>query len=75
MGAIDDFAQVQAPATYVPLSMPLLSRERFAEIVGLTAATVYSMCDRGYLPTVHFGRRVFINMEILRQQCQERGFA
>jgi len=63
--------QQQSAAVSLPqsINMPLLSRERFAEIVGLTAATVYSMADRGYLPTVHFGRRVFVNLEALRAQC------
>jgi hypothetical protein len=54
------------------LSIPILSREAFAQQVGLTAPTVYSMCDRGYLPTVHFGRRVFINVEVLRRQCADK---
>jgi predicted DNA-binding transcriptional regulator AlpA len=53
---------------------PVLTREAFAQQVGLTAPTVYSMCDRGYLPTVHFGRRVFINVEVLRRQCAEKAF-
>jgi hypothetical protein len=55
-------------------AVPVLTRESFAEQVGLTAPTVYSMCDRGYLPTVHFGRRVFINVEVLRRQCAEKAF-
>lgn len=50
----------------------LLTRERFAELVGLSHKTVYAMCDRGYLPTIHFGRRVFLNMESLRHQCIEK---
>jgi predicted DNA-binding transcriptional regulator AlpA len=56
------------------IQTPILSRESFAQQVGLTAPTVYSMCDRGYLPTVHFGRRVFINLEVLRRQCSEKAF-
>ena len=46
--------------------MPMVSREMFAQLTGLTAPTVFSMCDRGYLPTLHFGRRVFVNLEALR---------
>lgn len=75
MGALDDFPQMQAvqaaSATGLGLavSLPVISREAFAFASGISAATVYSMCDRGYLPTVHFGRRVFINLEVLRSQC------
>lgn len=48
-------------------SCPLVTREMFAQLTGLTAPTVFSMCDRGYLPTMHLGgRRVFVNLEALR---------
>ena len=50
----------------------LLTRERFAELVGLTHKTVFAMCDRGNLPTIHFVRRVFSNMDSLRHQCIEK---
>jgi hypothetical protein len=46
--------------------IPILTREAFAIAVGLTAPTVYSMCDRGYLPICHLGRRVFVNVEAVR---------
>ena len=52
-------------------TLPLLTREKFAEQVGLTAKTVYAMCDRGYLPVVRLGRRVFINLVTLRQMCED----
>lgn len=71
MGVLNNIDQLhgEIPALPPGINMPLLSRERFAEMVGVTAATVYSMADRGYLPTVHFGRRVFVNLEALRAQC------
>lgn len=76
MSALQNFSHEPAlqpsfaggPSLTVP-SLVIQSREAFAAAVGLTSATVYSMCDRGYLPTVHFGRRVFINLEVLRIQC------
>jgi len=74
MGAPEKFDQSQVVATGVSseltVSLPLVTREQFARMTGLTAATVYSMADRGYLPTIHLGgRRVFINVEALRRQC------
>jgi len=48
------------------LSLPVVTREKFALLAGLTSGTVFSMCDRGHLPTLRFGRRVFINLESLR---------
>lgn len=75
MGAHENLDQLQASLSLLPqaINMPLLSRERFAEMVGLTAATVYSMADRGYLPTIRLGgRRVFINIEAIRAQCASK---
>lgn len=40
----------------------ILTREKFWDCTGLSHATVKSMCDRGYLPTLHIGRRVFVNL-------------
>lgn len=48
----------------------LKTREKFADEVGITHKTVYAMCDRGYLPTVRFGRRVFINLIALKRICE-----
>lgn len=71
MGASDNLEQLQQ-ASLAAVQLPLLTRERWADLVGLSHATVYSMCDRGYLPTIHFGRRVFINLEALRSMCADK---
>ncbi|OGQ51505.1 MAG: hypothetical protein A3J24_04930 [Deltaproteobacteria bacterium RIFCSPLOWO2_02_FULL_53_8] len=76
MGANDKFEnldQLQLAAVSAGL-LPCITRERWAELQNLSHATVYSMCDRGYLPTIHFGRRVFINIEALRAQCAAKVF-
>jgi len=81
MGALDNFSQIQtsqavsAAGQALTVALPVISREAFASASGITTATVYSMCDRGYLPTVHFGRRVFINLEVLRSQCAAKAFS
>lgn len=70
MGALDNIDQLHhAAASAQAMHLPLLTRERFADLVGLSHPTVFSMCDRGYLPTLHLGRRVFINLDALRAQC------
>jgi hypothetical protein len=72
MGAIENLDQLHQ-ASLAAVQLPLLTRERFADLVGLTHATVFSMCDRGYLPTLHLGgRRVFVNMEALRAMCADK---
>lgn len=48
------------------LSLPLLTRERYAELVGLEPGVVIAQCERGLLPTVRVGKRTLVNVEALR---------
>lgn len=66
MGDTSQFEQMQLATIGL---QPCITRECWADLQNLSRATVYSMCDRGYLPTIHFGRRVFINLEALRSAC------
>ncbi len=71
MGAIDGGPQVDLSAVSLAqaINMPLLSRERFADLLGISHDTVRAACDRGLWPTIHVGRRVFVNLEAVRAQC------
>jgi hypothetical protein len=51
---------------------PLCTRERWAELTGLSVATVFSGCDRGFWPVVHVGKRVLINLEAVRQAAAKK---
>lgn len=42
--------------------VPVMTIEKFAELVGLTDATVRSQVKRGYYPTKKVGKRLFINL-------------
>lgn len=77
MGDISTLEQLQLAAAStaqlgMALQLPLLTCERFAELIGLSAPTVRSAVDRGYWPTIHVGRRVFINLEALRAMCANK---
>jgi len=80
MGAVNDFTRnnqlpVVSMSTQEAIQVSCVTRERFADLTGLSAPTVFGMCDRGYLPTVHFGRRVFVNLEVLRSQCAAKALS
>jgi hypothetical protein len=45
---------------------PLVTREKWALLTGLSVPTIFSGCDRGFWPVVHVGRRVLINVEAVR---------
>lgn len=72
MGAHENLEQLQASLSSLPpaINMPLLTREKFADLVGISHATCFSACDRGYIPVLRLGgRRVFVNLEAIRAQC------
>jgi hypothetical protein len=55
-----------------PQSSPLVSRELWAQMVGLPIGVVIAQCERGYWPQVTIGKRAFVNVEAIRIQCAER---
>lgn len=60
-----------------PLPMyasPLVTRERFAELVGLPIGVITGFANRGYIPTVSIGKYSLVNLELLRKRCLEKEF-
>lgn len=53
---------------------PLVTRERFAELVGLPLGVIESQCDRGYWPTFRVGKYSLINLALLQSQLLGREF-
>lgn len=62
---------VAALPTY---ASPLVTRERFAELVGLPVGVVVGFANRGYIPTVSIGKYSLVNLELLRKRCLDREF-
>lgn len=52
--------------------LPVLTRDRFAELTGLPVGVVQGFCNKGYLSTVKLGKYSLINLEALRKQCEEK---
>lgn len=65
----------------VPLlnsSSPLVSRERFAELVFGSAdsvGVVNGWCNKGLLPTVSIGKYSLVNLAALGRLCVEKEFS
>ena len=55
-------------------TLPLMTRERFAELIGLPASVLIAQTEKGYWPTCKIGKRVFVNVALVHQQCLERAF-
>jgi hypothetical protein len=73
MNAIDSFDQFQSSkSAFQAIATPILSRVRFAEIIGVSEGTVIGWCNKGLIETFKIGKHSLINMEALRRQCDQR---
>ena len=57
------------PALALLIAVPVMTKERFAELVGVEVGVVRGMLDRGYLPTIKIGRHRFVNVAALQARC------
>jgi len=56
------------------VNIPIMSRDRFAELTGYELGVINNWIAKGYLPTFDIGRYSAINLEVLRQMCLEKDF-
>jgi hypothetical protein len=76
MDAKNDFGKPMNVAVMSP--SPLVSRERFAEMLfgdRGSVGIVIGMINKGYLPTVSIGKYSFVNLALLQKQCLDREFS
>ncbi|HEX7030366.1 MAG TPA: hypothetical protein VF254_07200 [Gammaproteobacteria bacterium] len=57
------------PALALFPSIPVMTKERFAELVGVEVGVVRGMLDRRHLPSVKIGRHRFVNVAALAARC------
>ncbi|MBE0507538.1 MAG: hypothetical protein IBX50_12615 [Marinospirillum sp.] len=60
------------PVLHVTTSTPLVSKERFAELVGLRPSIITGWASKGYIPTVSVGRHQLVNLALIQRQCLEQ---
>ncbi len=58
----------------VQVAVPLMTREKFAELSGLTEGVVRGMCDKGHLPVVKIGKYGLINVAMLTNEALQEGW-
>lgn len=63
------------PVSLGSQTMPLVTRERFAELVGLPVGVIVGWCNKGLIPTMTIGKYSLVSVELLRKRCLEREFA
>ena len=57
------------PALALLLAVPVMTKERFARLVGVEVGVVRGMLDRGYLPAIKLGRHRFVNVAAMQKRC------
>lgn len=67
--------QIALPTIQHVAATPLVTREKFAQLVGIEPGVVLGWCNKGYIPTVPMGRHSLVNVALLSQFClaQEGG--
>jgi excisionase family DNA binding protein len=50
--------------------VPVLTKEKFAEQIGVSADVVRGWIARHQIPHLHIGRRVFVNVAALNEQAK-----
>lgn len=72
---MEDGRGVSGPAAAADGGMlavaPFVSRERFAQLVGLPVGVIVGMINKGYLPTVDVGRYSCVNVALLMRRCTD----
>ncbi|CAG0983649.1 hypothetical protein MTYP_01899 [Methylophilaceae bacterium] len=64
----------QIDASQMP-SVPIMSRKKFADLVGVTEDTVTGWINRGYLPVVEIGKYRLVNIALVTRMALEQEFS
>lgn len=51
--------------------VPIMTKERFAQVTGLPEGVVQGHINKGYLPTIKTGKRRVINVAKITSDCIE----
>lgn len=48
---------------------PVMHKDKFADLVGVSSGVVDGWCDRGHVPTVKVGKYALVNLALLNANC------
>ena len=55
-------------------SLPVISRQKFAEMIGMSEGIIEGWMNRGYIPTLLIGKHRLINLALLNKLALEQEF-
>lgn len=56
-------------------NVPVMSRERFADMVGIELGVLNGWITKGYMPVMEFGRYRLVNVALLTKMALEKEFS
>ncbi len=56
-------------------NVPVMSRERFAELAGIEVGVLNGWITKGYMPVMEFGRYRLVNLALLTKMALEKEFS
>lgn len=54
---------------FPPVFSPVVTREKFAALSGLSEGVIQGMIEKGHLPSIKIGRYRLVNLALLVAQC------
>jgi len=60
------------PEQVTSLTVPVISRSRFAEMIGIEEGVVQGWIGRGYIPTYSIGKYTLINLALLNRMALDK---
>lgn len=54
------------------LTLPVISRSRFAEMTGIPEGVIQGWISRGYIPTYSVGKYTLINLALLNRMALDK---
>lgn len=60
------------PSSGVMPTMPVMTREAFAQAIGLPLGVLIAQAERGLWPQIKVGKRTLINVEAIRIKAAQR---
>lgn len=55
-------------------AVPVMSRSKFADLVGVSINTVTGWINRGYLPVIRIGKYRLVNLALLHKLAYENAY-
>lgn len=60
------------PEQVTTLTLPVISRSRFAEMIGVSEGVVQGWVAKGYIPTYSVGKYTLINLALLNRMALDK---